>query len=267
MGMRYLLGVALAACQFGAAEPAWKAELTAPVPGPCPVSPPAVLDLQVSWKGMIDSGKLRMELAPPDAKKPGCYIVRSSASSMGLAAVLFPYQNNFWSELDPASLRPRLFNAVETDSEESDTTTTRYFSDRVEFQKSSKALADGKISLKTRRFDFAPVYDIFSAMLFVRSQKLAAGDHITLVVQPFDTPYLLRVNVRGREVHLDRKTIRLSVGMRKIDRKTLALKPYKKMQNDATLWLSDDAERIPVELRAAVFIGDIRATLTGYQKW
>ena len=103
-------------------------------------------------------------------------------------------------------------------------------------------------------------------MLHVRSQKLAAGDQIALVVQPFGTPYLLRVKVRGREVHLDRKTIRLTVGMRKIDRKTLELLPYKKMKNDATLWLSDDADRIPVELRAAVFIGDIRATLTGYRK-
>ena len=103
-------------------------------------------------------------------------------------------------------------------------------------------------------------------MLHVRSQKLAIGDQISLVVHPFGTPYLLRVNVRDREVHLKRKTIRLSVGMRKIDRKTLELLPYKKMKSDATLWLSDDAERIPVEFRAAVFIGDIRATLTDYQK-
>jgi hypothetical protein len=54
--------------------------------------------------------------------------------------------------------------------------------------------------------------------------------------------------------------------MRKIDRKTLELLPYKKMQSDATLWLSDDDARIPVEFRAAVFIGDIRATLADYQK-
>ena len=56
------------------------------------------------------------------------------------------------------------------------------------------------------------------------------------------------------------------MGMRKIDRKTLELLPYKKLKRDATLWLSDDADRIPLELRAAVFIGDIRATLTSHRK-
>ena len=67
-------------------------------------------------------------------------------------------------------------------------------------------------------------------------------------------------------MHNDRKTIRLSVGMQKIDRKTLELRPYKKMKRDAMLWLSDDDDRIPVELRAAVFIGDVRAVLTGFRK-
>ena len=74
------------------------------------------------------------------------------------------------------------------------------------------------------------------------------------------------MKVQEHELHLKRKTIRLSVGMRKIDRKSLELLPYKKMKNDATLWLSDDADRVPVELRAAIFIGDIRATLTDYHK-
>ena len=112
----------------------------------------------------------------------------------------------------------------------------------------------------------APLPGYASAMLHVRSQKLDDGDQITLVVHPFGTPYLLRVKVLGHENHLDRKAIKLSVGMRKIDRKSLDLLPYKKMRSDATLWLSDDADRIPVELRADVFIGDIRATLTGFQK-
>jgi len=42
---------------------------------------------------------------------------------------------------------------------------------------------------------------------------------------PFDNPYLLRVKVLGREIHLDRKTFRLSVGMRKINPYFPALRP------------------------------------------
>jgi hypothetical protein len=54
--------------------------------------------------------------------------------------------------------------------------------------------------------------------------------------------------------------------MRKITPLTMELMPYKKLKSDATLWLSDDKDRIPVEFRAAVFIGDVRATLTGFRK-
>lgn len=86
------------------------------------------------------------------------------------------------------------------------------------------------------------------------------------VIHPFGNPYLLRVRVLGREVHKGRNAIRLSVGMQKIDRKTQELQPYKKLKQDATLWLSDDAARIPIEFRAAIFIGDVRATLVGHRK-
>ncbi len=54
--------------------------------------------------------------------------------------------------------------------------------------------------------------------------------------------------------------------MRKIDRATHELQPYKKLKKPGTIWLSDDAERIPLELRAAVYIGDVRAVLTSFTK-
>ncbi len=249
-----------------AAVPAWQNQLSSPAPGSYPPIPACVIDLQVTWNGLVDSGTLHIEFAPKNSQKPGTLIVKSSAASVGLAAAIFPYQSTFWSELNPVTFKPVVFNAVETDSKETTTTTTRHFADRIEYKESSKPLNAQVSSQKDRVFKFSPVFDIFSAMLHVRSQKLDDGDLISLVVHPFGTPYLLHAKVRQHEIHLGRKTIRLSVGMRKINRQTLELLPYKKMKNDATLWLSDDADRIPVELRAGVFIGDIRATLTRYQK-
>lgn len=266
MRSRPLLILALSLISATGAEPSWKSELTSPAPGSFPKLPPCVLDLQLSWKGMVDSGKIQMEFAPLDAPKPGATVIRSSARSMGPAASLFPYQNHFWSEIDPVSLRPKFFHATETDKSETVTTTTRHFADRVECSEKTRQLQSGTESTKDRIFKASPVFDIFSAMLHVRSQKLDVGDKITLLVHPFDTPYLLRVAVTGREPHLGRDAIRLSVGMRKIDRKTMELLPYKKMKSDATLWLSDDKDRIPIEFRAAVFIGDVRAVLSGFRK-
>lgn len=261
-----LLAFLLASFATARAAPVWQNELTPPRPGAFPKLPPTALEFQVSWNGAIRAGSVRIEFAPPDVRKPGALIVRSSAASQGAAATLFPYQTHFWSELSPATLRPRFFHALETDHLETVDTAIRHFPTRVESRQATKTLKTGKSKQTDRVFTFAPVFDIFSAMLHIRSQKLAAGDQIVLVIHPFDTPYLLRVKVHGREVHNGRNAIRLTVGMRKINRKTLELRPYVKLKQDATLWLSDDADRIPIELRAAAFIGEIRATLTAHRK-
>ncbi len=264
--MRFIILASCAICAIASADPAWKKDLSPPTPGPHPPIPSGTLSLQVSWKGILNSGAFQLEFAPKDAKKPDSYVVRSSTSSLGLASTFFPYKGNSWSELDPSTLRPKLAHSVEIDKSETLTTTTRFLPDRVESTETSIPLGKKSGKTGTRSFAFTPVFDICSAILHVRSQKLANGDRIHIVVHPFNNPYLLHVNVIGREKHLNRDTIRLTVGMRKIDRKTLELKPYKKIKKDATLWLSDDADRIPVELRAAVFIGDIRATLASFNK-
>jgi hypothetical protein len=255
--------LSLALAQAGAE---WKRELNTNALGPHPKLVATALDFQVSWKGMIKAGTLKIEFAPADAKKQGAYVIRSSATSLGAAALIFPYKSNFWSELDPASFQPRYFKAVEIDKRESVTTTVRHFADRVETHEEAKLCKTKLTTTSAKVFKFSPVFDIFSAMLHIRSQKLDPGDRIALVICPFKTPYLLRVTVAGREAHEGRKAIRLTLGMRKIHRDTLELLPYKKLKKDATLWLSDDADRVPIELRAAAFIGDVRAKLSNHRK-
>jgi hypothetical protein len=248
------------------AAPAWQADLTSPARGSFPAIAPVVLDMEVSWKGMVRAGTLRMEFAPAGVSKAGRVVVRSTASSLGAAAILFPYETHFWSELNPANLRPSFFSAIETDDKEKVDTTVRYTATQAEFREITKSLKTGVVTTDTNTFTFAPVFDMFSAMLLVRSQNLADGDAIVQVVQSFGTPYLLRVKVIGHEVHNARKAIRLKVGLQKINRKSLKLKAYTKLKSDATMWLSDDADRVPIEFRAAAFVGDVRAVLVNQRK-
>ncbi len=63
---------------------------------------------------------------------------------------------------------------------------------------------------------------------------------------------------------MGRDALRMSFAMTKIDRNTHSLGSYKKLKKPVTLWLSDDADRVPLELRASVFIGDVRAVLTSH---
>lgn len=243
------------------AAPGWLAELSPAPPGAFAPLAPCVVNLRVSWQGMLSAGQVRIEFTAPGAHKPGAQVVRATAASRGPAALLFPYTSRFWSELDPVTFRPIFFESVETDQKETVTTTVRHLPTEVLSEESVKTLKSGVTQATRHRFGYAPVYDLFSAMLYIRSQALVVGDHFKLAIHPFDSPYLLDVKVLAREPHQGRSAIRLSIGMQKIDRDRLELLPYKKLKKDATLWLSDDAARLPLELRAAAFIGDVRATL------
>ncbi len=248
-----------------AAEPAWKYELSSTEPGPHQVLMPGTLEYEVSWKGIVQSGKVTMEIGKAGAHKPGTVIVQSTASSMGLAAAIFPYRGRSWTEVRADSLKPTHFSSWEHHQAETVHTINQFLAKRVISKEITREGKPPRESVEQQEFPHGPAFEISSALLHIRSQRLRDGDRMSLLVHPFNSPYLLRVKVLGRELHMGRNCIKLSVEMRKIDRKTQQLKPYKKLKKPAHLWLSDDAQRLPVELRADAFIGDIRASLVGFQ--
>jgi len=246
--------------------PAWKDTLASPKLGPHPSITSSKLEFSLSWKGMLRAGVLNIEFAPPGVKKLSSFVIRSSASSRGAAATLFPYSHSYWSEIHPRTLRSKFFHSIEKDSKESIETTNHYTFFEVKVDEKTSQYDGGKTSSETFTFPHGPARDLFSAILHLRSQKLDPGDEHTLLTLPFKSPYILNVRVETKEKHLGRDTIRLSVSLRKINTKTHELGAYKKLKKPLTLWLSDDADRIPIEVRAAVYIGDVRAVLTKHTK-
>ena len=246
--------------------PAWEADLTSPTPGSHPSISSCTAVYSLSWKGMLKAGELDLRFANAGATKPGSFVAQSNARSLGAAAAIYPYSHSYWSETDPKSLLPKYFRSTERDSEETTITTNRYTRTKVDSEEVSTDLKSGKSKSRLLAFPYGPGRDVFSAYLHLRSQPLAVGEEHVMLVVPFKSPYLLRVRCEGREPHLGVSTIRLSFSMRKIDTKTHELKPYKKLKKPVTVWISDDQERIPIEIRASAFIGDVRAVLTSYKK-
>ena len=245
--------------------PAWTSQLTSSKAGTHPEIPSCTLDFTLSWKGMVQAGSCRLEFAPPGESKPGAMVIKSTASSQGAANALFPYKHNFWSEVSNSSLQTRYYKATDQDGKEKCVTTNRYSSGRVSVNEVSTNLKDGSVSTKSFNFPHTS-RDIFSAILFIRSQKLAVGEEHNTLLLPFTSPYLLKVRCEAKEKHMGKDALRLSFAMTKIDKDTGELKKYKKLKKPVTLWLSDDTDRLPLEIRAAVYIGDVRAVLTNFQK-
>lgn len=116
---------------------------------------------------------------------------------------------------------------------------------------------------KWRNFYVDGIRDIAGALLLARSQPLREGDVVRLAVFPGEWMYLVTARVEGREKIAWRGTqhpaIRASLDIESIE-KNYSLQPHKKFQR-GTVWVSDDALRIPLRIEVKVFIGSVFAEL------
>lgn len=222
------------------------------------------MEYQLSWKGILNSGKLDFSIGRAGGHKPGIVVIRSTGKSMGPGGTIFPYNGHGWSEIHARSLRPTLSTATEQKRGKKVKTSNRFTGKQVRFHEWSREKKKGA-KVEQHVFAHGPAYDIGSAILFIRSQRLSAGDRISILMHPYSNPYLLRATVVGPERLEKRHCIKLRLELSKIDLETLQLKPYKKLKEPATLWFSDDRLRLPLEIRSKVFIGDIRATLEAFR--
>ena len=256
--MRLLLFFLLAATlQVQAAAPPWAKTLTSTKFGSFPIVRPLKLHYTLGWNGALHSGDLVFELNKPGSKY---HTTQIYGGSSGVAKTLFPYKANFVAYLDKKSLRPLVFVGEETDKREHMRTTNRYKKNSMTSKEVVTAInKKGKDHTRNKSFKWPAQLGPVSAMYFIRSQELKKGDRLVFVMHPFHSPYYCEVTVLGREKHLGLDAIKMDIKMRKISSK-FTLKPYKKMK-ESTLWLSDDIDRIPIELRSKVFVGDVRMTL------
>ncbi len=246
--------------------PAWLKAVTLLKAGNEPALKPCRLGYSLSWNNLINAGEVTIVMRDEDPSgKPSSEILTGAASarSSGAVRLLWAYDCELKSKVDRATLRPLWFEHSETENKETVSYRTDFKSDRVVTLSYETDAETGKLKTKKRTFKYPHVFDLLSAILCLRSLPLKNGETLTGVVQPFDTPYLVSFEVQGREKrdYLGEKknTIRLGVKVQKIN-KDLSLKKYKKMKT-ATLWVSEDEYRLPLELRADIFVGYVAATL------
>jgi hypothetical protein len=107
------------------------------------------------------------------------------------------------------------------------------------------------------------VWDMFSTMLYLRSQPLRDGDVYRLIIYPASSPYLATLTVAD---HSSLKiaagtypALKLDLQLSKIGKKG-ELGPHKKFRR-ASLWVSDDSDRMLLRVEASIFIGTVFAEL------
>jgi hypothetical protein len=270
-----LFGVGLGADPGNAGEkgkataknpPEWLKDVTLTKAGKEPQLKPCRLRYSLSWNHLINAGEATVKMTNGKDKGPAANEIltgEATARSSGVARLLWTYDCELKSQVDKESLRSLWFEHSETENSETVSYRTDFKPGSVVTVRKEKEAETGEIKSSKRTFKYDNVYDLLSSILSLRSLPLKNGNTITAVIQPFDKPYLVSFEVQGRESReyqgKDCKTIKLGVKIRKIN-KDLTLKDYKKLKT-ATLWVSEDDYRLPLEIRADIFIGYVAATL------
>jgi Protein of unknown function (DUF3108) len=115
----------------------------------------------------------------------------------------------------------------------------------------------------SKQFNLPDLFDLHSAALYLRSQPLKQGNVYRLTVYPTTNAYFATIKVTGRDKISVRpgtyNAIKLDLQLKRIG-KHLELEPYRKFRR-ATIWVSDDAERLILRIEAQIFVGTVFAEL------
>jgi len=162
---------------------------------------------------------------------------------------------------DATTLRPIRLEQTEVYKAKTEIANASFSPDWVERWRETKPAGDPP---KKRRVNLAGAYDLQTALLMIRSQRLLPGDVYRIIVFPAKAPYLAEIDVIGKDtVKVAGSTypaIKCQIKLQGIT-KELTLEPHKKFK-EAFAWMSDDRDRLLLKIKAEIFIGSVWAELT-----
>ena len=177
-----------------------------------------------------------------------------TARTTGLARALWKFDANHVSIVEASTLHPISVRQIENDRGKKILTELSFNSTGVV----SKVTETPGSGTTTRRFELPHLFDLQSALLYLRSQSLPERNVQRIVVYSATAPYLATVTVVGRErVTVPAGTfnaIKFDLQLNRI--KDGQLQPHRKFRR-ANAWLSDDPDRVLLKIEAQVFVGSV----------
>jgi hypothetical protein len=245
----------VAFCSSSLAEN-WEATLSKDPVGNFPELRPLRASYRFGWSGLT-AATGDVHFTKPSENK---FQLDGTGRTIGFVRALWKLDVSYQAIASPETLRPIEAQQIETYRSKKIVTHLTFTNNGV-----TRARTEGKggAEAKTRQFNFPNLFDLFSAMLYLRSQSLKDRSVYRVVAYPATNAYLATVTVVGREkisVHAGSySAIKLDLQLKRIG-KHRQLEPHRKFRR-ATIWVSDDAERLLLRIEAQVFVGTVFAEL------
>jgi hypothetical protein len=257
IGLRILPAIFafLAFCSNSLAEN-WEATLSKEPIGNFPEMRPLRASYRFGWSGLT-AATGDVHFTKPSENK---FQLDGTGRTIGFVRALWKLDVSYQAIASAETLRPIETQQIESYRSKKVVTHLTFTNNGV-----TRARTEGKDAAesKTRQFNFPNLFDLFSAMLYLRSQPLKERTIYRVVAYPATNAYLATVTVLGREkvsVHAGSySAIKLDLRLKRIG-KQRQLEPHRKFRG-ATLWVSDDPERLLLRIEAQVFVGTVFAEL------
>lgn len=232
----------------------WESTITASSPPVFPNPRPMHSRYGFSWSGFpCANAEIQLDKAGGNRLQ-----LNLSTRTIGLARTLWKFDATGTSIVEASTLHPISVRQLENDRGKRIVTELAFSPTGVV----SKVTETPGAETKVRRFDYPHVFDLQSAMLYLRSQSLQEGSVQRIVVYSATAPYLANVTVLGRErLTVPAGTynaIKFDLQLNRI--KDGELQPHRKFRR-AYAWLSDDPDRLLLKIEAQVFIGSVLCEL------
>lgn len=260
--LRKRLGLFTALCFSVApnlsAAPGWQTTLSKDPPGDFP--PPRSLHANYvfGWSGFT-AATAEVQFARLDSDRAQ---IQGTGRTVSLARALWRYDVTYRAVDNCETMTPGETHQTDTYRAKKITTDLTFNGNSVRRSRTeTPPPAPGKN--KPKDFSFPNLFDLQTAMFYVRSQPLQKGSAYRIVVYPSTNAYLATATVTGREKISVRSgsynAIRLDLQLKRIG-KDMNLEPHRKFRR-ATIWISDDSDRIVLRIEAQIFVGTVFAEL------
>ena len=223
-------------------------------PGPMPFREGERLTYAASWLG-VPAAQAQIELhqAP---RNPELWVGEATLASSKTVDVIYKMRDYMQERFAKESFEPRRMDIRQRERHRHDDYTVTF--DRAQGVVAMQKTGPRGIQLK--RFAASNPWGMMSGAALALSQPLKVGDQVELDLFSATNRYVLSFHVTARE--------RLQTPLGAAD--ALKIEPWVvymsdgKMRSQAratTIWVSDDARKLPLRIESATFIGTIRIDL------
>ena len=216
------------------------------------------LQYKMSYSGFIRAGTAILELEEKEFQGKKVFHTKGTGWTSGMIKWFFEVDDYYESYFDKENIRPYVFKRKIYEGGYKKHTITS-FNHHVK-----KAYVQDFTLQRDTSVAFNKAQDMLSSFYYLRSldvSKIKPGDEIKLDMFFDEETFPFRLKFLGKQ------SLKTNVG--KLE--TLVFRPYVlsgrvfKEQESVTIWISNDANKIPLKLKADLRVGSLTAELEDYR--